>query len=138
MNNNINLKRNEFGSQEGIKNLKNYEENILETSSKNLPEILFITSFPPRECGIATYSQDLIKALNSKFNNSFKIQICPLESDFERHVYVNPPKYFLNVDLPNSFVWLAESINLDSGLKMVVVQHEFGFLPKRKLSFFTS
>ena len=24
-----------------------------------LPEILFITSYPPRECGIATYSQDL-------------------------------------------------------------------------------
>lgn len=32
-----------------------------------LPEILFITSCPPRECGIATYSQDLIKALNNKF-----------------------------------------------------------------------
>ena len=30
-----------------------------------LPEILFITSYPPRECGIATYSQDLIKALNT-------------------------------------------------------------------------
>ena len=28
-----------------------------------LPEVLFITSFPPRECGIATYSQDLIHAL---------------------------------------------------------------------------
>ena len=35
------------------------------------PEILFISSYPPRECGIATYSQDLIKALNNKFNHSF-------------------------------------------------------------------
>jgi hypothetical protein len=31
------------------------------------PEILFISSYPPRECGIATYSQDLVKALNNKF-----------------------------------------------------------------------
>ncbi len=28
-----------------------------------IPEILFITSYPPRECGIATYSQDLMASL---------------------------------------------------------------------------
>ena len=39
---------------------------------KSLPEILFITSFPPRECGIATYSQDLIAALNNQIENSFQ------------------------------------------------------------------
>ena len=27
------------------------------------PKIAFITSFPPRECGIATYSKDLIDFL---------------------------------------------------------------------------
>jgi hypothetical protein len=26
-------------------------------------EILMVTSFPPRKCGIATYSQDLIKSI---------------------------------------------------------------------------
>jgi hypothetical protein len=50
-------------------------------------EILFITSYPPRECGIATYSQDLVRALNNKFSHSFKINICPVESDIEKHVY---------------------------------------------------
>jgi len=38
-------------------------------AKNKLPEILFITSYPPRECGIATYSQDLLKALNNKFSN---------------------------------------------------------------------
>jgi hypothetical protein len=41
-------------------------------------EILFITSYPPRECGIATYSQDLVKALNNKFSSSFTFSICAL------------------------------------------------------------
>ena len=38
--------------------------------------VLFITSYPPRECGIATYSIDLINALNDKFRSSFNINIC--------------------------------------------------------------
>ena len=44
-------------------------------SQNILPEIVFVTSYPPRECGIATYSQDLIKALNNKFRKSFDIKI---------------------------------------------------------------
>jgi hypothetical protein len=61
--------------------------------NNNLPlpvsptEILFITSYPPRECGIATYSHDLVKALNNKFNQSFTISICALESENEKHAY---------------------------------------------------
>jgi hypothetical protein len=54
-------------------------------SQHDLPEILFITSFPPRECGIATYSQDLIHALNLQFEDSFITSICALESANEKH-----------------------------------------------------
>ena len=46
---------------------------------KLLPEILFITSYPSRECGIATYSYDLINAVKKKFGNSFSLKICALE-----------------------------------------------------------
>ena len=49
---------------------KNDEQKPVLGKTKDLPEILFITSYPPRVCGIATYSQDLIKALNNKFSNS--------------------------------------------------------------------
>ena len=40
-------------------------------------EVVCITSFPPRECGIATYSQDLLNALANKFDN-FKLSVCAL------------------------------------------------------------
>jgi hypothetical protein len=57
------------------------------------PEILFITSYPPRECGIATYSQDLIKALNNKFGDSFSLTVCALEAGNTQNVYPNEVKY---------------------------------------------
>ena len=47
---------------------KSYSQKTLLENKIDLDEILFITSYPPRECGIATYSQDLIMALNNKFN----------------------------------------------------------------------
>jgi glycosyltransferase involved in cell wall biosynthesis len=99
-------------------------------SSSLLPEILFISSFPPRECGIATYSQDLIKALKNKFNHSFKISICPLESDSEKHIYHEPIRYVLNADVSIDFINLAETINFDENIKMVMIQHEFGLFKK--------
>ena len=50
-------------------------QNIIQKAIQKQPEILVITSFPPRECGIATYSQDLIKSLNNIFSDSFSIKI---------------------------------------------------------------
>jgi glycosyltransferase involved in cell wall biosynthesis len=99
---------------------------------KPLPEILFITSYPPRECGIATYSQDLIKALNNKFNHSFIIRICPLESNNEKHEYLDEIMYSLNTDDTNAFIELAENINSNEAIKIVLLQHEFGFFEKKE------
>ena len=45
----------------------------------HVPEIVFITSYPPRECGIANYSQDLIEALREQFDQSFKCRSQPFE-----------------------------------------------------------
>ena len=66
-----------------------------------LPEILFITSYPPRECGIATYSQDLINAINNQFENTFRCAVCALESEHEQHIYNQSAQYILNTDKRN-------------------------------------
>jgi len=100
-----------------------------------LPEILFVTSFPPRECGIATYSQDLIIALENQYDNSFKCSICALESYTEQHHYRQQPKYILNTDQCNAFAKTAFYINKDENIKLVVMQHEFGFFAKKETDF---
>ena len=92
-----------------------------------LPEILFITSYPPRECGIATYSQDLIKALNNQFSDSFSLKVCALESGNVNNIYPEEVKYILNTNNPAHYVKLKNSINNDKRVQLVVMQHEFGF-----------
>ncbi len=97
-------------------------------ANKNvLPEILFITTYPPRECGIATYSEDLIKALQKQFVYSFSIKVCAVENNNELHTYEDQSvKYKLNTSEAQSYIDLAESINEDDNISIVLLQHEFG------------
>lgn len=116
---------------EPAKSLLTVNQNGTIEELNSLPEILFITSFPPRECGIATYSQDLVNALTDQFEDSFKCSICALESETERHVYKQKPAYILNTESRNSFMKTAFQINKDDRIKLVIMQHEFGFFAKR-------
>ncbi len=93
----------------------------------NLPEILFISSYPPRECGIATYSQDLIKALHNKFNHSFETPVCALESEKEVHSYSDEVRYILDTSDSASFIQASKDINESPQIRIVMIQHEFGF-----------
>jgi glycosyltransferase involved in cell wall biosynthesis len=96
------------------------------------PEILFISSFPSRECGIATYSQDLVSALNNKFNTCFKLKICPIESNSENFDYDFKVPFALNSEEKNSYQETSKKINQNPNIKIVLLQHEFGFFEKNK------
>ena len=50
-----------------------------------MKEIICLTTYPPRECGIATFSEDLIRAIETKFGESFSVKVCALESSSEQH-----------------------------------------------------
>jgi len=109
--------------------------NIIQKISQELAEILVITSFPPRECGIATYSQDLIKALNNKFSNSLSIKVCALESGRSDFDYPEEVKYILDTSRVASFEKLTDSINQDKDIQIVLIQHEFGFYREQEQAF---
>ncbi len=108
--------------------LKNGSKNgyLKSDKTKILPEILVVTSYPPRECGIATYSQDLLKSLKKKFKNSFSLKVCALEIGDNNYDYPLEVIYTLNTNDVNQYSYLAESINLNNNIQLVVVQHEFG------------
>ncbi len=75
----------------------------LEFPKLSLPEVLLISSYPPRECGIATYSQDLVKALQEGFHQSFHVKVCALESNSEQHEYGRVVDFLLNTDHREDF-----------------------------------
>jgi len=93
----------------------------------SIPEILLISSYPPRECGIATFSQDLRTALHDKFSQSFTLSVCALEAAEETHAYPPEVRYVLHTSELPSYQEVAHSVNLDKHIKLVVIQHEFGF-----------
>lgn len=95
-------------------------------SESATPTVLMITSYPPRQCGIATYSQDLMKSLYQQFRHSFRLKIAALETSATNHLYPEEVLYTLQTDLPDSYVQLQHRINNDPFIQLVVLQHEFG------------
>lgn len=105
------------------------------TQGNALPEILFISSYPPRECGIATYTQDLIRALKNKFEASFSLRVCALENGENNYKYPEEVKYILNTAVASEFFILSDIINNDDNLNIVLIQHEFGLFNSQEAAF---
>lgn len=101
----------------------------------HLPEIVFLTSYPPRECGIATYSEDLIKALRNKFGKVFTFTILPLESNSDFYSYASEVHAPLNTDWEIDFLRASHIINSNPRIEMVMVQHEFGLFKNNEAAF---
>ena len=108
---------------------------VNDTSEITLPGILFITSYPPRECGIATYSHDLIKALHNKFRKSFSIKVCALEPGVSGTVYPLEVGYLLDTTDSSKYSEMSRTINKDKSIDVVLIEHEFGFFERNEISF---
>jgi glycosyltransferase involved in cell wall biosynthesis len=89
----------------------------------NKSKIVFLSTFPPTQCGIATYTQDTIKGITDVFGKSITCEICEL---------VDKPKanstqaYTLNTKDKAEYTKVAEEINKDKSVKLIHIQHEFG------------
>lgn len=112
-----------------------WAEGLTNSQSESIPEVLFISTFPPRECGIATYTQDLINALDKQFEQTFTYSICALEEENSHYAYERSPQYILNTSKGSSFEKLTFRLNRNQKIKLIVVQHEFGLFRDKDESF---
>jgi glycosyltransferase involved in cell wall biosynthesis len=89
--------------------------------------ILYLSTFPPRECGIATFTNDLTTAIDHKFNPVVKSKIIAINAQ-STSIYNYPVKVvdkLIATELEN-YVSLAKEINNRDDVKLVNIQHEFG------------
>jgi glycosyltransferase involved in cell wall biosynthesis len=93
-------------------------------STKKSNRILLLSSYPPRKCGIATFTQDLSSAFNKKFNPIVKAEICALNDYI--YNYNNNVIYQINAAELENYVLLAKKINSRNDIKLINIQHEFG------------
>ncbi|KAA2245236.1 glycosyltransferase [Chitinophaga agrisoli] len=89
--------------------------------------LLFVTSFPPRECGIATFAQDLVNSLHKSFAGKLKIDICALsEAGKAPAALQGPVKYVVDPFNIDSCIQFAHQVNADEKIDLVCFEHEFG------------
>ncbi|MFH1501118.1 MAG: glycosyltransferase [archaeon] len=86
----------------------------------------FLGNYPPKECGIATFTKDLATAMNKKWNPRLKSRIIALND--EECVYHYNKKVILEANREDieEFINLAKRINNSDEIKIVCIQHEFG------------
>jgi glycosyltransferase involved in cell wall biosynthesis len=89
-------------------------------------EILLISSFPDRQCGVATFSEDLRNSLLEKFGGVLKISVCAIENEINTSEMVHPVKFVLEAQDLMSYYKLANRLSQNSDIRGIIIQHEFG------------
>jgi glycosyltransferase involved in cell wall biosynthesis len=89
--------------------------------------IVYVSTFPPRQCGIATFTTDLTNAINKMFEPSIKSKIIAMKRTEVSH-YSYPDKVIAQISQPSEkdYVVVADKLNRLEKVKLVNIQHEFG------------
>jgi hypothetical protein len=102
------------------------ENKEADEDARNQNLICFLGNYPPKECGIATFTEDLSLAINKKFNPEVKSRIIALNDDNHIHDYNEQVIIEINKDDIDDYIETAKKINEMDEIKLVCIQHEFG------------
>ena len=96
-------------------------------SNKSQSYILYMGTYPPRECGIATFTQDLIKEMDKNLSLMSKSKILAMNNDVT-NIYNYPKEVIFQIDDTDiqEYINTAKQINETKAIKLINIQHEFG------------
>jgi glycosyltransferase involved in cell wall biosynthesis len=89
-------------------------------------KMLIVSSYSPRECGIATFSNDIVNAVEIVFGETLPVEVCALQNSDQNFSYNAEVTYILPVDSLEHYRLVAEKINERNDIGLVCIQHEFG------------
>ena len=87
-------------------------------------KVAFISSFLPRKCGIATFTNDLIENIKKAGGNDFKPSVLAMDSGRDLE-YKKPVKFVIRRDVAGDYAEACDYINTGN-FDAVSLQHEFG------------
>lgn len=92
-----------------------------------MPNILaFLSTYPPRECGIASFTADLTKTLN-RLQSQFTCRIIAINNNvFDEYFYPGQVIYQVRQNRQKDFENIALELNKNKNVKLICIQHEFG------------
>jgi len=88
-----------------------------------IKKIAYVSSFPPRECGIANFTQDLINFISEQID--FRTAVIALNEKGSYYNYNRSVKFQIEAEHKESYFEAASYIN-HSDVDLVNIQHEFG------------
>ncbi|MBN1503042.1 glycosyltransferase [Candidatus Woesearchaeota archaeon] len=101
--------------------------------------IAYIGTYPPRQCGIATFTQDLSTAISNRSIYKTKPKIIALTNGFSTDLeYPKEVMYNINETLIEDYINVAKKINQTRSIKLVCVQHEFGIYGGKFLNYLSA
>ena len=86
-------------------------------------KIVYVSTYTPRKCGIATFTQDLSQAVSKV--SSFNSKIIALNDNGNNYTYSDEVLYQIRDKDVESYRQTARKINADDNIKLVSIQHEF-------------
>jgi hypothetical protein len=108
---------------------RNYEDLSAFPSLRDLlnkTNLVTVSDYPPRECGIATFTRDLIDAIHQFTPFSHPTVIAVNEPGGIHRYPRERVRNQIYQDVPESYIQAAEWINDQEDLDGVSVQHEHG------------
>jgi glycosyltransferase involved in cell wall biosynthesis len=93
-------------------------------------KIAYISTYPPRECGIATFNYNLRRAINANFSNKaflkggFVVALNDSEN-LQEYEYPEEVKYVIRQNNQKDYIRAANFINT-SDADACILEHEFG------------
>ena len=106
-----------------------YSKDNLEKAEKVETDcrIVYIATFPPRKCGIATFTQDLTRAMDGLLETMVKSMVVAMNAEkVVSDIYSRKVIFQIDQNNPDEYVRVAEALNQNDAVKLVNIQHEFG------------